>query len=261
MPLLAPYILHGAGGGSSYTETGVVADGSAWLTASAAYASDIRSALFFASYITDHNGSRQIFSGWGTGSNTDVFHADFNASDGAVAVRFDIEDSAGNSVLCNVPIATSNTARIHALVSVYNDGTGLYATMSVWDSDGEAWVSDPQSDTTFASAGFLTVDSATAPRLFQDASSVNNEFVGTSYRNAAWMKTTASRIADPTNGTVQGYFVSGGSGTAIEDPATSQAQYGTSGSGLIYDFNGSATDYNNGTHDGSASYTATGSFA
>lgn len=262
MLMPAPMFYVPAGG--SFTETAVAADGGDYLDASAAYPSNIRAALFFASFVTDHSSARQMLSHWNSGgANSNSLHADFNASTGTTAVRFDIEDSQANSILLNLT-HSGDTDRLHVLISVYNDGTGLYSTMALWNETSAqaagSWATTTANDTTTALDGNLTLDNATAPRLFNEiAGTPLQGFNGDVYRNAAWFSTTASEIADVTSASTQNNFTSG---AALVDPATARTAYGSHA--RAYDLYGAASNYNitggDAGGDTALTWTTTGTF-
>lgn len=263
--LILPHKTISWAAGGSYTETGVVADANDWIDASGAYPSNIKSALLFASFVTDHVSTRQALSHWNNGgSSANIFHADYNASTGTTAVRFDMEDDQGNSILLSIT-HSGDTDRLHALVDVYQDGTGLYGRMALWDETNAqsagSWATTSASDTTNALAGNLQLGLATAPRLFAEIAGVPNQaFDGTCYRNAMWMSTTGSAIADATAAGTQNNFTNG---LNLIDVATARTAYGSHS--RAYDLEGAASNYNlsggDAGGDTALTWTTTGTFA
>ncbi|WP_299671629.1 hypothetical protein [uncultured Roseobacter sp.] len=233
-----------------FTENAVNFDGQTFFTATAPYPSNIRSAVFMASFEVTENGSRQCLSGWGANSSSNALHADYNSSAGTVNIRFDMEDSLGNAIALFIPFA-GVTDRFHVIAAAHNDGTGLYGQLAVRDETGATYTVVSDSNTGVTGVATLAVDVASAPRVFNESAGLAQDFQGRAFRNAAWFSPTGASLADVSTVAVQDRFTDG---DAIVDPAIAQAEYGTP----IYDFNGTSADYNAATQDGSATYTITG---
>lgn len=233
----------GATGGSSFTEQGVVATGTEYLTSTGAIGPDSANSLLFASFIPTAGARRGII-----GVNGDTLRTYHNGNH-TVSYKTDL----GGNLNALSPSSSTAGDRVHILISTRVDGgTGiLTVTVGQWD-ETNGWQTDEGFNVNDTNTGW-TSQADTTFRLLGRTDGTNNTFEGTMFRAALWID-LASPV-DITSSTVRDNFFSGAS---LVDPATSQSAYGTTK--LAFDCYGDASTWNAGSFTYSPSWTVSGTF-
>lgn len=240
--------------GGAYSETLVtVPSGNAYLQAPAAAPAGTSSFLFFASIITDSGlTTRSCLASWDTSILDGIFATITTGQHGLYAAAV-----SANGVSASAGDVVAEGTRHDVLVSCWTSGAGGTLTLKGnYRPTGGSWTEAFVDQTT--TAGNATIDDITvnAQRLFNRLGT-NNDWYGQVARIAMWTATDNNEIADPGLTATQDNFALD-SATSIVDPATARSAYGTP----LYDFNGPASRYNAGEHDGSlGTFTVNGAFS
>lgn len=217
------------------------------LNAPAALPSGTTGLFFFFSGAQAANDQRRSIVNFGR-SNRGIW-SDYGATSGQWGAYVDMEAGARASHPSGAGEQIAHGARGHVLGSLVADGAGNLTIKMSYAEASSAWVDVANVVATGANATLDDV-AATPARLFQlvgadfDSGTEGHPYKGTCARFAVWSNTDNTEIFDPTSGTVQSNFVSGG---VTVDPATARTAYGTPN----FDFNGPARLYNKGLHYGS----------
>lgn len=235
----------GGGGGSSYTEQGVTADGTQRLDLGALAGADTPSSVFFASFDVSVNG-RNVLTHYSATNSSGHYAVDNNTGDTSLDPTAKFETSGAGLEVHTTP--TQAYGRVHWLVSSERESTNdLRLRYAVWSS-ALGW----QTGNRLVSAGGdveFTTGGANVSLLAKQNNTANID--GDIYRVALWRGTTIDVELTST----QNLFTSGG---ATIDPATSVASLGSTN--LVFDAFGNAATWNSGdfSTNGKGVFTKTG---
>jgi hypothetical protein len=225
--------------GAVYTEQGVVANGSQYLTSPGLLGADTPSSILIFSGVADDLRGR-VF-GW---SGTDgILSADTTGASGNHDPQMKWKISSGVTHTAVISPAVPLGARFHVICTSVLDGSNIDFQLAVWDATN-GW----RVDNSFKAGTALGLTTGAGTNYTLLARNNNSQnYSGTIYRLAFWPGVTAD-ASDPT---VQGHFFSG---AQTVDPAVSIAQYGTP----KFDAHGNAATWDSGNFAVGDDFTVTG---
>lgn len=260
MSLLAPYILHGAGGGGgSYTEQLVTVPQLRHLDidTTSRISGVTQVLIFFSGTVTGDNDDREMVITFGD-AFSHLMLSDPAAVSGVDGVFYRMRSNYGANLI-EQPLTLLNT-RVHVICSTVIDDTGnTIESKAAYKLGAGSWTTITTATETDTTGSTLQdVANTTASwRIFGAIANTDRGFEGDAARLAVWVGTATdgSHIADPSSATTQGWFESGG---ITVDPATSQSNL--SSFTRYIDLYGDASNYEDPpVNDGTLSLTYGGS--